>query len=388
MSGNLYALQSIRLHIPVLTMTKKTHLSYKRWFACFVTVIVSILAVIATFNTIIDGVGIFRVNKSLQFAASSLLDGKMVAGSLGRYDERELQRLIVDAHPRRDVIILGSSRTMPLRKSFIDPSLDVFNHSLSGAGLEDYIALIDLYREKGSFPKTIILAIDPWMFNKNNGLLDAWKALDKQYRAMWFELFSRRDQSEFLSLVTRLKEKGNQWSQLINLAYTMQNWDSVMNSSRLYARKAVRITDTFEIDDFVREPDGSVYFPYIMRHVKQTVTGKDNTPRITIKYFNNFTALYRTDVFEKLVDYLQAHGVRVVFLIPPFHPCLYRLCHEDAGYGMALKVEEYLAVLAKKQNITVIGTLDPDRYGFKGEDFFDWFHGHDQVMKRLFTGYK
>ncbi|MGZ3606017.1 MAG: hypothetical protein ACXU9P_13815, partial [Thermodesulfobacteriota bacterium] len=125
------------------------------------------------------------MNKGLKYAATNLLGGKMVAGPLGGYDERKLQRLIVEHYPRtRDMIVVGSSRTMRLQKRFIHGDLDFFNHSMAGADLEDYVAILGLYRDKGSLPKTVVFSIDPWIFNKNKGLPQYWKSISRYYEKM------------------------------------------------------------------------------------------------------------------------------------------------------------------------------------------------------------
>jgi hypothetical protein len=105
-------------------------------------------------------------------------------------------------------------------------------------------------------------------------------------------------------------------------------------------------------------------------------------------YFKDFESLYATGQFEGLVHYLQAHGTRVVFLLPPFHAIAYRSCFANPKYKAVLEIETYLRDFAERSGITVIGSYDPARYGFKGEDFFDGTHGHDIVMKRLFEGFK
>ena len=105
-------------------------------------------------------------------------------------------------------------------------------------------------------------------------------------------------------------------------------------------------------------------------------------------YFKDFDSLWGTEMFEGLVHYLQKQGVSVVFLLPPFHAFAYRSCYENSKYAITLKVEEYIRHVARRDNITVIGSFNPSGYGFKGEDFYDGHHGHEIVMKRLFEGYK
>jgi hypothetical protein len=94
-------------------MAKDKANPYKRWFRNFLLCSLVPLFFIALFNCLVDGSGLFRLDRELKYAAANLLDEKMVAGPLGGYDEREFQRLIVENYPkRRDVVLIGSSRSM------------------------------------------------------------------------------------------------------------------------------------------------------------------------------------------------------------------------------------------------------------------------------------
>jgi hypothetical protein len=97
----------------------------------------------------------------------------MVAG-LTNYDERIFQKLVIlNLKNKNDTIVIGSSRSLKVRKKFVSESGPFFNHSVSGASLEDYISIIGVYEKTyGYVPSTVILGIDPWIFNKNNGRLN------------------------------------------------------------------------------------------------------------------------------------------------------------------------------------------------------------------------
>jgi hypothetical protein len=327
---------------------------------------------------------VFRLNAGLKYMASNLLAGKMVAGPLGVWDERELQRLIVDQYPaQRDVIVMGSSRVMMVRKRFLKGNVDFFNHSVAGAGINDFISIMGLYKQKKILPRTVVLGIDPWAFNKNNGLGQPWEILAAYYHEMLTEMGSDRaerviqgkkgtDRAPSTGRLSKLK-------QLINLDYTLQNWDCLRRGKKL------RITDTIAIDNYVREPDGSLHFPYALRHANMTKDGPAND--MPGGFFKDFELLYGTDVFEDLVRYLRKKSVKVVFLLPPFHPHAYRSCFTNPTYGITLKIEEYLTEFAGRNGVTVVGSYNPAMYGFRGEDFCDGWHSHDTVMQRLFEGY-
>jgi hypothetical protein len=358
--------------------------SYRQWLLRFFAILLGLLAATALFNLLVDRGGVFRLNMGLKHAASSLLQGKMVAGPLGLRDERELQKLVVEGYSdARDFIAIGSSRTMPLRGAFIRGARTFFNHSVAGAGLEDFLTIIGLYRERGELPGVVILGIDPWMFNKDSGLSDAWRILEPTYRGMLSALSTDRTGKPVAVLSEPKTERLARYTQLINLANTSQNWKFFRKGKKLY------ITDTINIDDFVRLPDGSIYFPYNMRFAKMAnVRTAKNQSYMPDPFYANFHSLNNTALFENLVGFLTAHGVSVVFLLPPFHPAAYWSCRENPRYAITLRIEDYLRKVALCKGATVIGSYDPDEFKLRGEDFFDGIHGHDIVMKRLFETYR
>ncbi|MDR2018372.1 MAG: hypothetical protein LBQ00_05835 [Syntrophobacterales bacterium] len=357
--------------------------AYSRWLKRFFAILLALLTLVTFFNIFVDGVGIFSLGSGLKYMTLSLLNGKMIAGRMS-YDEREFQRLVVEQYSaRRDMVVIGSSRTMVLRKRFIGGNPDFFNHSVSGAVLQDLFGIVGLYREKGIFPATVILGIDPWMFNKNNGLGKSWRTLDSCYQEITAEIKNLRDggtaqknKTETISKESRFAR----YAQLINLDYTIQNLEFLRSGNKL------RITDTVEIDDFVREPDGSIHFPYGMRRMRMIKDGPSNAmPDI---YFKDFKSLYGTGQFEGLVHYLNRQEVRVVFFLPPFHGAAYQSCFTNSKYGIVPEIETYIRDFAQQNGIAVIGSYNPALYGFKGEDFFDGTHAHETVMKKLFEGFR
>ncbi len=347
---------------------------YRKWFCNFLLCSLVPLFLVALFNCFVDGLGLFRFNKGLKYAAANLLVGKMVAGPLGNYDERELQRLIVEHYPkRRDMIAIGSSRNMLLRKRFIHGDIDFFNHSMAGAGLEDYMAIAGLYRTKGSLPSAVVLGVDPWIFNKHNGLSPSWKSIGRYYEKILAEIYGREIKVD----VT----EPNKYMQLINLDYTRTNYDYLSKGKKLY------VTDTTDVDDFVREPDGSIHFPYKKRFAKGERSNPYPPQANPIEHLNHFESLSGIDLFEQFVLYLQKEKVKVILLLLPFHPVAYRLFHDHPQYRIVLSLEKYFRDLELRTHIRVIGSYDPGKYQLDGKDFMDDTHGHEIVAEKVFAEY-
>jgi hypothetical protein len=61
-----------------------------------------------------------------------------------------------------------------------DANTTFFNHGVSGATIEDDIAILELYLENGPAPRTIIIDVDPWILNANNRQM-SWMTLKGEY---------------------------------------------------------------------------------------------------------------------------------------------------------------------------------------------------------------
>jgi hypothetical protein len=350
-------------------------ITHKRWLRIFLFCCFILLFSFALFNCFVDGLGLFRLKKGLKYAAANLLDRKMVAGFLVGYGERELQRLIIEQYPKkRDMIIIGSSRNMLLRRRFIHGDIDFFNHSMAGVSLEDYMAIIGLYRIKDAVPRTVVLGIDPWVFNKNRGLPEWWRSISRYYEEMVVEINSR----EIKVNVTQ----PNKYMQLINLDYTRANYEFFRSGNKLY------VTDTIDIDDFVREPDGSIHFPYKQRFKTDERTNPYPADSMPIVYLNHFESLSGFELFADFLRYLREKEIEVILLLQPFHPVAYKLFNDNPQCQIVISLEKYLKDFGLQNNIRVIGSYDPRRYQLGGKDFFDDTHGHEIVAKKVFQEYR
>jgi hypothetical protein len=350
-------------------------LSYRSWFFAFLMATMGLLACVALFNFLVDSQGAFGRGHGLGKAARYLLNNSLIAGEFGRLEERELQRLIIRDYPRkRDIIALGSSRSFLIRKRFISGEKDFFNHSVTAAGIPDYITIIGMYRERGHLPRAVMFSVDPWVFNRNNGAGDWWQPLARYYDIVTGEMYGKDSRTNTVQI--------SKYLELINLEYTTTNCRHLRKGSKLMPVK------TTDINDFVREPDGSLHLPYSMRFAKAENTIKSPANATTFRFFQNFDYLSHTGLFEDLIRYLKKNRVSVVLVLLPINPSLYEQLKKSPEGQFILSVEDYLKGVASKHEIQLIGSYDPKLYGLTGKDFFDSIHGHDAVAQKIMAEYR
>ncbi len=163
--------------------------------------VVPVIGIMAGFNYFVDPANLFKPIEYEREIASILLAKKNIVG-ISNFDERIMQRFYVNGlTSKKDVIVLGSSRSLQIGSELF-PGKDFFNNSVSGASLEDYLAIYQLYRAKGLTPKTIILVLDPWLLNKNNGQ-HRWESLKLEYSDFLKNISDKKEYFSFNNMFFR-----------------------------------------------------------------------------------------------------------------------------------------------------------------------------------------
>jgi len=150
-----------------------------------------ILCVIIGFNYFIDPANIFRSEKYYKEVVGVLLKGKNVANIMN-YDERLLQKEYINGiSKRKEIFVLGSSRVMQISSS-VFPGHSFLNNGVSGASIEDDMAIYWMYRKKGFIPSIVVLGLDPWLLNKNNGQ-GRYESIIREYQGITKYIMGQND---------------------------------------------------------------------------------------------------------------------------------------------------------------------------------------------------
>lgn len=124
----------------------------KKLFQLNVMVIVAILACIALINYKIDPAQIFADYDTMAriFSEGNNIEVK------SNMNERLFKKTIIEQLKNPvDTLVVGSSRGMIIYQDLFNEP--IFNASVSGAGIEDHMAMLDIYINKIGLPKKIIL---------------------------------------------------------------------------------------------------------------------------------------------------------------------------------------------------------------------------------------
>lgn len=347
-------------------------MKHKIWISSFVLSFILISASIGFFNYKVDSLAILG-NTTLDKVAKELSKGRIIAG-LSNIDERLFRKKSIEYLEREiDIIAIGSSRTMQLRKNMItnDEEDNFYNYSVSGASLEDYMALLQVHKNKfNSLPKIIILGIDPWVFNQNSGQT-RFLSLKKEYEDFLFLLENKKP--------IFLQQK-NKFSQMFSISYLKTNLKTVSKKQQFY------IVDTIDTDAALKMPDGSIYYPYDTRYpnfekVEKNAKAYASGSVYSLEKFNKISNI---ELFESFIIYLKNQDSIVYFYLPPYNPITYDILISKEKYQTINSVEKYLVNFAEQNNIELIGSYNPHKYGFSNSDFSDGMHSLDVVYEIIF----
>lgn len=334
--------------------------------------LVPIPAAICFVNYTVDPAHILDSDDYLDDAVTYLLSGKHVA-NLVNYDQRLLQKKYICRLQRSpDVIVLGSSRTMQLNRTMF-PGKSFFNHSVSGAVLQDVLAIFDVYAQREMFPKELILGLDPWSFNKSFGE-SRWKVLTHEYNDMLSMLgYGRLRKSELRQKAGYNKVRVRE---MFSLAYFQA-------SVRMYGTRGYFPTTQEKLEAQVIHADGSLYeYDYSQRSLVEINL-------LARKYDYENARLFKKidrDCAKVLVDFLkflQAKRIKVTIFLPPYHPITYsQIIAKNRTYQ---KVEAFVRKIASESGIEVIGGYNPRDLLLTDHDFVDGMHLRPAGLIKVFS---
>ncbi len=353
---------------------------YKKFLIRMSFAIFILLSLIALFNYTVDSAGLFHRSNVMHKAAQELLKGNIVAG-LGdeAFDDRQFQISLIQLLQKRvKTIALGSSRTKELRSQYLDNNNSFFNHAVNGATLQDYIAILGAYKKfQGYLPKRVILGVDPWILNKNNGRI-RWKNIQN------YAAFSRLMMHQHSKKHNESRFHFKKYQELLNYAYTIANIRFFIET--LKRNKDYYIVPTTMTDDFLRAPDGSIYYPFSTRqaNVEQVALSAKKYTQGYVYGLENFKYDDTKKSFSLLIHNLQAAGVKVILFLAPYNPITYDILAKKEKYKLK-EVQGYFQTFAKKENLQIVGSYNPHDFNLTTKDFFDGMHCHDYVIQKIFT---
>lgn len=259
-----------------------------------------------------------------------------------------------------EAIAIGSSRLM--QASSKGTHLDLLNLSVSGASIEDFVAIWELSSNKFN-PAYVILGADPWIFNANSGQT-RWKSLEAEYGSALSKLG-----------VNKIAGHSQNVSASRLNAAAVKFYDSV-NQSKIKAED-----DSPSLADKIRKDGSRVYnLAYASKSLEEVERGAPNY--VSYAMTNYQYSSEARHILEKFVSELKAQNRKVVLVLSPYHPSLYELMRlQDKNL---LEIESIFKEIAVTYGVQLIGSYNPTKVGCSSEDFYDGMHPKEKCIEKVF----
>jgi hypothetical protein len=340
-----------------------------------------ILFLVVGINYYEDPAQLYR-QKYEQGIADLLLSGKNVAG-VKNFNQRILQKyLIQQLTSSKDIVVLGSSRSMLIPSEWF-PGHTFFNNSVTGGSIQDYVAMYELYEEQGLTPKIVIICLDPWVLNKENGQ-NRWQSLNSEYDRGMNRIGIPQQDAELPTL------SFDKYIELFSPSYfqasLLQYLKNIRNPDSMGYYPTV---DMYGEDSIIRS-DGSLAYP------EETRSATSDAVLEKAKYFVSKDPVYALDNFEQLdkeyettiqafIKYLVLKNIKVILYLPPYHPYVYGQLMDTEKYQIILDAQEYLIKMGLDGGAVVVGSYNPTDVSCSADEFYDGMHAKEACVKKVFS---
>lgn len=329
---------------------------------------------LVSINYFIDPAHIFS-SRFEEGVARHLLNGMNVT-NVYNYDERLLQKHYIEGlNNEPEVVVLGSSRIMLIGSSFF-PGNRLVNNGVSGGQIEDMMAIFNLYLKKDFMPKKVVLGLDPWMLNDNNGDM-RWLSLKDDYLDMARKLHVEVPDSLPTS------GKNTKYGELVSLDYFQHSVRTALKfGANRYSPTRQSVNDGL---GYTRLTDGSICYDKQYRgrtsaEIELTVNSYIGLKPIYL--LGSFSHLSGREIeqLEKFIDFLVEKRIEVILFLAPYHPKVYNFLLSDAQYKLLSGSEGYFKALATRKKLDIFGSFAPDKYKLDGSYFYDGMHFKEEAI--------
>ena len=348
----------------------------KKFISKFLFISLPILLVMVAVNYFGDAAELFN-NNYVKKMASIIYSGNYVITN-ANYDERLYQKECAKkCRAPYDVLVIGSSRCLIINTSYFR-NQKIFNCSVSGASIEDLVALYQMYKEKHMLPKKILFGIDPWFFNKNNNQR-RWLPLIDEYKNFF-------PKGKLLEVNPGLKNntKISNYLQLISPSYFQASLQNVPNfiingrSTPIPSKQKYNKTNT-------RLTDGSLVWGEQMRNATQDEVDHKAEDYLTseISIMENYDALSPKviEILNSLIIDCKKNDISIAFILQPYNPVINTVIQKT--YPMIFTAQNFINKYAETNHIKVFGSFDPQELGLNKTYFYDGSHGKEAAIKKI-----
>ena len=345
--------------------------------------LIPLLLLVLWVNYFVDQTGLFRGDKFNLELAQILLEGDPVS-NFEQMDEREVLKLYIKNMPEPyNTIVLGSSRGLQITAAITGENGSFYNMGMSGEDFYDIASTIALLDKYERMPQNMVFVLDPWILND---VPEAYSSRSDSNLANSF-----LNQTLGFDVEYKEEDKTVYNEALLDLDYFQKNVSYYFEDHSEEERPSRVIGDVYLQKTETKMPDGTLLYTEEYRNKDQDWVDNEALMRVNAGYAFGFYDFYeldktRCEQLEAIVDYVQEKGVKVTFVLAPFHPIYYEhLAASECAKGILL-AEDYYNELAAQHGISLFGSYDPEKANCTNEDFYDGVHVRRESIGKFFYG--
>jgi hypothetical protein len=264
--------------------------------------------------------------------------------------------------PQPEALILGSSRVMSLDPEIVTgiTGQRCFNFSLPGAKTETYYAVLKLALDRGAPIKTVIVGVEPEVFNPVLPIQSEARYIDDYSKYFVYDKHGQASVWEKISLLVTLDQINESISSLTRILEGKTGAQKLEYQPNGYSvqteREAEIAAGTFDLIARIQSR--------VRKYPERSMA------------LSKFTGLSdrRKQYWQAFLDLCKEKGIRVIVFMPPDHPELLTLLKSLGAEKIIDEVESYLQTTIAAEGGDFHNFTDISSFNGDPNLFYDEIH--------------
>jgi hypothetical protein len=293
------------------------------------------------------------------------------------WNERDLKHALALRPTTSQCAVIGSSRVMQISSSRKERSLSdicpsLINLGVSGASLEDFLALSETILRNEKPPKVIVFGIDLSNFNFNRD--SRWISHKQKFFNIKSKLEGEYPEDNSFSTLALIRN-------LINREYLLRSIKLLRSGKTRPFKNAQKFDHQVGLDNPLLLPDGSLIYSDRYDNRASEIIGipLGNVIKIRGSRWVNEKAV---ELFIRLVNHLQQKKFKIIFVLVPYHPAVWDIAEQFEITEINI-VESKVHEIGRLTGVQVIGSYNPSHIECTAFDFFELSHPKSTCLTKL-----
>ncbi|MFA6548414.1 MAG: hypothetical protein WCT39_00585 [Candidatus Margulisiibacteriota bacterium] len=247
------------------------------------------------------------------------------------------------------------------------------------------MAIYWMYRKKGLIPAVVILGLDPWLLNKNNGQV-RYESIAREYNEITGYILGQNNGKNEVPFFLPAK-----YFELISPSYFQSSfwfWLKGLNEKKPEQGRFYPTSKIMGNED-IKLADGSISYGLKQRSVNASelrLSAMRFANANSVYSIDNFTRLdpRLEDKFDKFINLMLKDKVKVIFFLPSYHPAAYPILIGSDKYRIIVDVQSYFEKYANCKKIKILGSYSARDCSLSGADFYDAMHIKKKAINMMF----